>query len=369
MENLRKDADGGRVLSLDALRGFDMFWIIGGGTIFESLVEVWKHPVTETIRIQLEHVEWAGFRFEDLIFPTFIFLVGAVLPFSISRRAERGESPVRIHLHVLKRAAVLILLGLILNGLLRFNWTEMRWPGVLQRIGLCYFFAALIVLHTRWRTQAIIVGAVLLLYWMVTIGVPTPEHKAGDLTPERCLSSWIDQQLIPGRLYYTYGDNEGVISTFPAVCTALLGALAGQWLRSNRSGSRKAAGLALAGVACVILGYLWGFGFPLIKILWTSSYVLFAGGWSLLLLALFYWVIDVLGFRAWAFFFVVIGMNAITIYFLQNLVDFGRIAEFFLHGVANHAGIYAALILPLGAFLARWLFLWFLYRHRVFFKV
>ena len=107
MENLRKDVDGGRVLSLDALRGFDMFWIIGGGTIFESLVEVWKHPVTETIRVQLEHVKWEGFRFEDLIFPTFLFLVGAVLPFSLSRRVERGESPARIHLHILRRAAVL----------------------------------------------------------------------------------------------------------------------------------------------------------------------------------------------------------------------------------------------------------------------
>ncbi len=379
MENLRKDADGGRVLSIDALRGFDMFWIIGGGAIFESLVEVWKHPVTETIRIQLEHVEWIGFHFEDLIFPTFLFLVGAVLPFSISRRAERGESLVRIHLHVFKRAVVLVLLGLILNGLLRFNWTEMRWPGVLQRIGLCYFFAALIVLHTRWRTQAILIGVVLLAYWGVTKLVPVPwggdltpqasKYVIGDLTPQRCLSSYVDQKLIPGSLYYKYGDNEGILSTFPAICTALMGALAGQWLRSNRSGSRKAAGLALAGVACLAVGYLWGLLFPIIKILWTSSYVLFAGGWSLLLLALFYWVIDVLGFRAWAFFFVVIGMNAITIYFLQNLVDFGRIAEFFLHGVARHAGVLAALILPLGAFLARWLFLWFLYRHRVFFKV
>jgi len=382
VENLRKDTDGGRVLSIDALRGFDMFWIIGGGTIFESLVEVWKHPVTETIRVQLEHVEWRGFHFEDLIFPLFVFLVGVVLPFSISRRAERGESAFRIHLHVFRRAAVLILLGLLLNGLLRFNWAEMRWPGVLQRIGLCYFFAALIALHTRWRTQAILIGVVLLAYWGVTMLVPAPwgsgsgslepqaiKDTVGDLTPQRCLSSYVDQQLIPGSLYYKYGDNEGILSTFPAICTALLGALAGQWLRSSRSGSRKTLGLVLAGVACLTVGYVWGLVFPIIKILWTSSYVLYAGGWSLLLLALFYWVIDVLGFRAWAYFFVVIGTNAITIYFLQNLVDFERIAEFFLHGVARHAGVLAALLLPLGAFLARWLFLWFLYRHRVFFKV
>ena len=369
MENLRKDTEGGRVLSLDALRGFDMFWIIGGGTIFESLVDVWKHPVTETIRVQLEHVKWEGFRFEDLIFPTFVFLVGAVLPFSLSRRVERGESPWRIHLHIFRRAALLILLGLIYNGLLRFNWPQTRWPGVLQRIGLCYFFAALIVLHTKWRTQAIIVGVVLLAYWAVTMLVPVPGCAAGDLSMQGCLSSWVDHDLIPGSLYYKYGDNEGVLSTFPAVCTALLGALAGQWLRSTNPGSRKAAGLALAGVACLIVGYLWGLVFPIIKILWTSSYVLFAGGWSLLLLALFYWVIDVQGCRKWAYFFVVIGVNAITIYFLDGFVDFRHIAEFFLGGAAHHAGALQPLVLPLGAFLAAWLLLWFLYRHKIFFKV
>ncbi len=369
MENEQKSPASTRVLSIDALRGFDMFWIIGGGVLLESLVHVWNHPITRTIEQQLEHVEWEGFHLEDLIFPLFIFVVGAVLPFSLASRLERGQGFIRVHLHIIKRAAALILLGLIFNGLLNFEWSDMRWPGVLQRIGLCYLFAALIVLHTRWRTQAILVGAVLLLYWAVTMLVPVPGSEAGDLTMEGCLSSWIDQRLIPGVLYYTHGDNEGVISTFPAVCTALLGALAGHWLRSNRSGSRKTAGLALAGVACVVVGLLWSLAFPIIKILWTSSYVLFAGGWSLLLLALFYWVIDVMGFRRWAFFFVVIGMNAITIYFLQRFVEFDKIAKFFFSGIAKHAGLIAPLVLPFGALMIRWLLLYFLYRHRVFLKV
>jgi predicted acyltransferase len=282
---------------------------------------------------------------------------------------ERGQSSLVLHLHVVKRAVVLILLGMILNGLLQFNWSTMRWPGVLQRIGLCYFFAALIVMHTRWRTQAIVIAVVLLAYWAVTMLVAAPGYSAGDLTMQGCLSSYIDQRLIPGELYYGYGDNEGILSTFPAVCTALLGALAGQWLRSDRSGSRKAAGLALAGVVSLAVGYLWGFVFPIIKILWTSSYVLFAAGWSLLLLALFYWIIDVVGLKRWAFFFVVIGMNPITIYFLDGIIDFAGIAEGFLGGVAAHAGVYAALILPFGALMVRWLLLWFLYRHKIFFKV
>ena len=369
MENQQKDLMRERVLSIDALRGFDMFWIIGGGTVFESLVEVWKHPVTQTIRHQLDHVKWGGFHFEDLIFPLFVFLVGVVLPFSISRRVERGQSRAAIHLHVIKRTAGLILIGLVMNGLLDFNWSQMRWPGVLQRVALCYFFAALLVINTRWRTQAIVAGVVLLLYWAVTMLVPVPDFSAGDLTPEGCLSSYIDQHLIPGKLYYGYGDNEGIISTLPAVCTALLGALAGHWLRSNRTGSRKAAGLALAGVVCLIAGYLWGLVFPIIKILWTSSYVLFAGGWSLLLLALFYWVIDVRGYKKWAFFFVVIGTNAITIYFLQSFIGFDGIARSFLAGAAEHAGLVKPLVLPLGALMTGWLLLWFMYRRRIFVKL
>lgn len=358
-----------RVVSIDALRGFDMFWIIGGGTVLEHLVEVWDNPVTRTIKEQLEHVEWKGFHFEDLIFPLFLFIMGVVLPYSISRRRQKGQSSAIIHLHILKRSAVLIFLGLIFNNLQNFEWFQMRWPGVLQRIGVCYLFAAMIVVHTKWRTQAIIIGAVLVLYWLAAVLIPVPGHGADVMTMEGCLSSYIDQQLIPGELYYGYGDNEGFISTFPAVCTVLLGALAGYWLRSDRPGSKKAAYLAIAGIISVVAGYVWSFDFPIIKIIWTSSYTLFSGGWCLMLLALFYWIIDVKGYRRWTFFFVVIGVNPITIYFLQRFVDFGGIAEFFLSGVIANAGLLTPLVLPLGVLAVKWLFLWFLYRHKIFFKV
>jgi predicted acyltransferase len=369
LENDQKDLGGGRVVSIDALRGFDMFWIIGGGELFASLAEVWKHPVTQTIQCQLGHVEWEGFHFEDLIFPLFLFVVGVVLPFSVSRRLERGQSLGAVYLHVVKRTVMLILLGLVMNGLLRFDWPQMRWPGVLQRIGLCYFFAAILVIHTKWRTQAVVAAAILLLYWAVMMLIPVPGHGMGVLTAKGCLSSYIDQQLIPGTLYYVYGDNEGLISTLPAVCTALLGVLAGHWLGSNRSGARKAAGLTVAGLVCLITGYVWGLFFPIIKIIWTSSYVLYAGGWSLLLLALFYWLIDVKGYKKWALFFVIIGMNPITIYFLQSFVSFDGIAEFFLVGISERAGLFKPLVLAFGALTVKWLFLWFLYRRRIFFRI
>ncbi len=186
-----------------------MFWIMGSGTIFVSLDAIFKSPATRFIARQLEHVKWEGFRFEDLIFPLFLFIVGTVLPFSISRRIERGQSRRALYLHIFKRATVLILLGLILNGLLRFNWPQMRWPGVLQRIGLCYFFASLLVMNTKWRTQLIVAVGILLLYWAAMTLIPVPGYGPGVITPEACLSSYIDQHLLPGKIYeecYGYGD-------------------------------------------------------------------------------------------------------------------------------------------------------------------
>lgn len=358
-----------RVASIDALRGFDMFWIIGGEKVFSTLAKIWPNPATETIHQQLTHVKWEGFHFEDLIFPLFLFVVGVVLPFSISRRLERGQSRAKLYLHIVKRTVLLILLGLILNGLLHFNWPQMRWPGVLQRIGLCYFFAALLVMNTKWKTQAIVTGAILLLYWAAMMLIPVPSYGAGIITPQACLSSYVDQLLIPSKLYYGHGDNEGLISTLPAICSVLSGVLAGHWLLSNRSSNRKAIWLAIAGIASLIIGYVWGQFFPIVKNIWTSSFVLVGAGYSLLLLALFYWVIDVKGYKKWAFFFVVIGMNPITIYCLQWFVGFETIANFFIQGIADHTGIFNTLILAFSVLMVKWLLLFFLYRHKIFFKV
>jgi len=359
----------GRVYSIDALRGFDMFWIIGGGALFASLGKAFPHPVTEWIQVQLEHVTWRGFHFEDLIFPLFLFIMGAVLPFALSRRLELGQSRLNLFLHILRRTVLLILLGLMYNGLLNLEFSQMRWAGVLQRIGLCYFFTTLLVLFTRWRAQVIILLVILLGYWAAVMLIPVPGYGPGVITMEGCLPSYIDQLLLPGKLYYGYGDNEGLLSTLPAIATSLLGVLAGHWLRAPRSGNQKSVGLFLAGLLCLIIGYFWGIWFAVIKIIWTSSYVLVSAGWSLLLLAAFYWLIDVKGFRRWAFFFKVIGLNAITIYFLQRVVDFGSIGEFFFSGLYSHAGVFAPVVLAAGHLAVIWLFLCFLYRYKIFLKV
>ncbi len=365
-------AQGDRIASIDALRGFDMFWIIGGGAIFTSFARVWPNPVTQTISEQMEHVRWEGFRFEDLIFPLFLFIVGLVMPFSLLKRLDGGASRLKLYFRVLRRSIVLFLMGLILYGFLAFNLAEQRWMGVLQRIAICYLITAILVMNTKIRTQIVVFVSVLVLYWAAMALVPVPGYGAGVITPAGCLHSYVDQMLLGGRFneqFYGYGDAEGILSTFPAVCTTLLGVLAGYWLKANAGGGKKALVLAAAGLASLGIGYVWGMVFPIIKMIWTSSYVLVAGGWSLLLLALFYWVIDVKGYRRCAFFFVVIGMNAITIYFLQGFVNFESIAARLVPGVAERSGTAKPVVLPAATVAIEWLFLWFLYRNKIFFKV
>jgi predicted acyltransferase len=362
-----------RLTSIDALRGFDMFWIVGGDEVARVLCQWWGTPEALRLGEQFDHVEWEGFRFYDLIFPLFLFLVGVVLPFSL-RKYMTGAHPKS---HALqrtgRRVVLLFLLGLIYNGLLEFHFRDLRVAGVLQRIAVCYGIASLIFLFTKVRTQVVLFAAILVGYWALLMYVPSPEtSRVGDLARETNLAGYLDRHYLPGKIYkpyYGYGDNEGLLSTIPAVATALLGVLAGHWLLSDRNRWLKALGLAAAGGACLGLGLYWGRSFPIIKNLWTSSFVLVAGGWSLLLLALFYTVIDVLRLRAWAFFFVVIGVNAITIYMAKDIIPFDEIAKYFLGGAARHAASFRPAVVPIGALAIEWLFLLHLYRNRIFLRV
>jgi len=363
---------GERVASLDALRGFDMFWIIGGDAIVRSLPAVKDSALTRFLAAQVEHRPWEGFTFYDLVFPLFLFVIGAVMPYSLLKRAGQGERKKRLHLRVVRRSLILILLGLIAGGVLEFDFADMRWMGVLQRIGLCYLIVSVLVLNTRRRTQFGVFAAILLLYWAALALIPVPGFGPGRMTPEGSLHTFIDQNVLPGRFpaeFYGPGDSLGVLSTLTAACSVLLGVFAGYWLQAKSKAGTKTLGLLIGGVACLGIGYVWGLSFPIIKHIWTSSYVMWAGGWCLLLLAGFYWVIDVKGHSRWAFFFIVIGVNAILVYFGQQVVDFDGISKFFLAGVIASAGALGAVILPLGALGAKWLALLFLHRHRLFFRV
>jgi len=363
-----------RLVSIDALRGFDMFWIIGGDALARALCKWWDTPQAATIGEQFHHVEWEGFRFYDLIFPLFLFVVGTVIPFSL-KKYQTGDNP-RSHAlwRTIRRTAMMLVIALIYNGALKWDWANLRFVGVLQRIAVCYCVAALLYLFTSVRTQAITAVAILLGYWALLALVPAPETgMRGDYSKATNLAGWVDRHVLPGRImagYYGTGDNEGLLSTIPAVATALLGVLAGEWLLSARKPGIKALGLLGAGALCVAAGYGWGHVFPIIKNLWTSSFVLVAGGFSLLLLGLFYLVIDVWKVRGWSFFFVVIGMNAITIYVTQSIVKFPDIRDYFLGGTLALLSPPVALIAgAIGVLVLKWLFLYHLYRTKTFLRV
>jgi predicted acyltransferase len=358
-----------RVLSVDALRGFDMFWIIGADALFLSLLGHVDHPWSRQLAMQLEHAEWEGFRFYDLIFPLFLFLVGCAIPYSLEKYRS---NPSEVYARITRRVIALILLGLLANGILQFDWQNLRVAGILQRIGLCYGAAALIYLHSGPRLQWLVFGFILLAYWAVLAWIPTPDGIAGDLSAESNLAGWLDRQLLPGRIpekYYGYGDNEGILSTLPAIGTVLSGIMTAHLLRSSMAELWKVLGMLVAGGACIAVGFAWSPWFPIIKNLWTSSFVLVATGYSLLLLAAFYWLIDVMGFRRWAFAFTLIGLNAITIYIAQRFIDFDHTANYFLGGLAAAAGSWSTTVLLAGSLAAKILFLWFLYRQRLFLRV
>jgi predicted acyltransferase len=358
----------GRVFSIDALRGFDMFWIMGGEALCVALLKLVNTPVALQMAEQFDHSEWNGFTFYDLIFPLFIFIVGASIPFALAKRMQ-GNDKKTIYWHILSRTLKLVFFGFLVNGLLNFNFSEQRWAGVLQRIGISYGIASIIVMNTRIKTQGIIVVSILLLYWAAMVLIPVPGFGAGVISPEGNLASYIDRMLLPGRFCcFTFGDNEGLLSTFPAIATCLLGVLSGQWLRSSYDKIKKTLGLFVGGIACLLIALIWNLVFPINKLIWTSSYVLYAGGWSLLLLCLFYWIMDVKGYQKWSFPFLVIGMNAITIYLVQALFRFSTITDIFVHGFIKSFGDYQSAFFIACTLTIKWLFLYFLYKQKIFLK-
>ncbi|MCL4416548.1 MAG: DUF5009 domain-containing protein [Actinobacteria bacterium] len=367
----------GRILSIDALRGFDMLWILGASELAIALLTLKKTTWTLRLAQEFDHVSWNGFAFYDLIFPLFLFIVGLVIPFSLAKyRQENGNLRINFksaYIRIITRTLLLFFLGLLVNGLLDFNFSSMRWPGVLQRIAICYFFASIITLYLPSRFQpmiiGIILGAILIGYWAVMKFVPVPGVGFANLSPQGNLAGYLDRLIIPGRLYYQSGDNEGLISTLPALGTTLLGVLTGFLLKADKTQIFKIKWILISGVSSLILGIAWSFNFPVNKILWTSSYVLFAGGLSLLLLGLFYWLIDYKGYKKWAFSFIVIGMNAITIYVVQALFDFGILVDILIHGFVDRMGNFREVFFWICMVAIKWLFLYFLYKKKIFLKI
>ncbi len=363
-----------RLLSLDALRGFDMFWIMGGGTISVGLSTLTGWPVFEWWTDQLKHVDWHGFRFYDMIFPLFLFIAGISFPFSLAKRKELGEPVRKIYRHIIGRGLILVLLGIIYNNGIRFDFDSMRYGSVLGRIGLAWMFGAIIYMNAGRNFRLVWFGLILIGYWLLLLIFPA--HDLGSTDPfsqEGNLASYIDRLLMPGKLLRDNHDPEGIFSTLPAIGTALLGMFTGEFMMSKFLSDKpfkKVLYLVITGVVFIIIGKLWDIVFPINKNLWSSSFVCFVGGLSLLLFALFYLIIDVLEYKKWAFFFVVIGLNPITIYLTGRIINFGNANKFFFKGLTDiMPETWTPLINGIGITAIGWTFLYILYRKKIFLRV
>ncbi|MEZ6099029.1 MAG: hypothetical protein R3E01_08660 [Pirellulaceae bacterium] len=361
-----------RLVSIDALRGFDMFWIIGADEVAHALQKANSSEVVQVIGQQLDHVAWEGFRFYDLIFPLFVFVIGVSSVFSLSRLQDKyGQATA--YRRVIVRSLLLYLLGLFYYGALRRDdGPEMfRYVGVLQRLAICYLGGSLLFLNLRVRGLLTALVVLLVGYWAMLALIPVPGTGAGNFAEGQNLTNWFDANYLPGYKWDGQWDPEGVLSHIPAIGTAILGLLAGIILhRKDFAPWRKVGLLVAAGAACLLLGWAWSIPFPMIKKLWTSSYVLIAGGCSFLLMAIFYIVIDIWSFRFWARPFVWIGMNAITIYMLTHLIDFKDLVRRVLHeqwvdAMAPYGQtVVTSLALLLAVLVCRWL-----YRRQIFLRL
>ncbi|RNL56659.1 acyltransferase family protein [Pedobacter jejuensis] len=391
-----------RLISLDALRGFDMFWIVSGEGIFHGLAngikdenELVRNPTNWVIATndnlsvfekflvgisnQLHHSHWNGFTFYDLIFPLFIFISGVSMPFSYQKyfddKKTNSALTKKIYTALIKRTLILLILGVIINGLFKWNGYEnTRFASVLGRIALSTFFAAVIYLNCSLRKQIIWFSTILIGYYLIMQFVPVPNFGAGIFTPEGNLSAYIDRQFLPGKLHRVVYDPEGLLSTIPAVCSALIGVFVGTFIKStyiNLNPKKKVLVLLATGLLSISIGLIWSLIFPINKTMWTSSFVLFAGGFSILLFAVFYFVIDVKSFKNWSMPLVWFGTNSILIYvFAHGLFNFESTATFLFGGIIDKIpSVYQQAGVWTGVLIIQLFLLKFLYDKKLFLKI
>ncbi|EDY16583.1 conserved hypothetical protein [Chthoniobacter flavus Ellin428] len=395
----------GRLVSLDALRGFDMFWIVGAGAVIQSLDKMCRTPFTAGLAWQFKHVHWKGLHCYDVIFPLFLFIIGISIVFSLDKALATGGKA-QVLTRVARRSVLLFALGVLYYGGFMKPWPNVQLGGVLPRIALCYLAAALIYTFIR-STRGLLAAAAALLigYWALLAFVPFPDlqlrkpvveeiaERIGSDSPAaiaaavpervhglyeeyRNLANYVDFLYMPGRKAQFYFINEGLLSTIPSIALSLFGAVAGLLLKNQKVlPRRKIAWLVGAGVAFIVLGRVWAIDLPLIKRIWTSSFILVATGWSALMLALFYYIVDVKQWRKWCQPFIWIGCNALTVYVAAQVLNFDTMAERFAGGdvqdffdthIASGCGdlVIDLISLSIAIFFAR-----FLYQRKIFLRV
>lgn len=362
-----------RLLSIDALRGFDMLLIAGGGAFVSLLHGKTGWRWVDAIAEQFEHPTWNGFTFYDFIFPLFLFIAGVSLTFSIRSAKQKGFTNKQIYRKVFIRMLVLILLGILYKNapVPIFEPSNIRFGSVLGRIGLATFVTTLLLLNYNWRKRIYWIAGILLSYYAMLFLIPVPGYGAGDLSFEGNLVGWFDRTFMPGRLLQGTYDELAILTQFPAMCLTIFGSLAGEWLQEESiSDQRRVSTLIGAGLILMLLGLVWSIHLPINKHLWTSSFILLTAGLANIFLALFYWMIEVMGWSKWAFFFKVIGMNSLLIYLGYRFIDFNYTSELLFSGVYNiSAEKWHPVFRAVGALILIWTGLYIMYRNKIFVKV
>lgn len=367
-----KKAPVKRLRSLDALRGFDMFWIVGGSALISALAKYTQLGWLERMAAEFHHAKWVGFTFYDLIFPLFLFLAGVALPYSLGSKLEQGASKLKLTFKVLKRVALLVLLGIVYNGGLALRpLLETRVCSVLGFIGLAYGVAALVFIYSKPKFHFAWVVGLLLGYWISLQLFAAPLYEAGTYTAEGNLAGYVDRNLLPWKVHAVHFDPEGVLGIISAAALPLAGAIVGQLLRADKPRDwQKVLVLLLAAPVLFGISTLWSSSMPFIKQMWTSSFVVHCMAWSVLLTAVFYLVIDVLGLWRWSYFFMIIGLNPITIYLGTRIVDVRHSSDFLFGGLAGKYEQPLQQVILVAAYcLTWWVVLWYMHRRKIYLRV
>jgi predicted acyltransferase len=352
-----------RIQSIDALRGLDMLAIIFADNFFRSLNKAFDNPLTQGMAEQFQHASWIGFRVYDMVMPLFLFLVGAVIPFSLSKYTNKTSNGKKVYYRIIKRFIILFILGWIVQGnLLHWDLSKFKiFSNTLQAIAMGYLFSSIFYLNFKTKYLYLIFGTCITIY-ALALGLFN-----NDLQPDNNLAIIIDKYL-----FGTFEDNTKytwALSSINFTATVLSGLFAGLILKSKNSDFNKLKKLVLLGVGFIIGGLIFNQIQPSIKIIWTSAFVFISSGISYLLLALFFWLIDIKKFRKWSFWLKVIGMNAIFAYVTSHVIYYRGISHKLLFGLKQHIGDFYDLINCIGGFLILYFILWYMYKNKSFIKI
>jgi predicted acyltransferase len=360
-----------RVVSVDALRGFDMFWIMGGDMAFKGLDNIFHNRISGFLKTQMDHVDWLGFHFYDIIMPLFLFLVGVSMVYSYRKRLSASTSDIPIWKHTIKRVLILWILGMIVQGnLLTYDANHIDfYTNTLQAIAGGYLIATVFILYMPVRIQVLSTAGLMLAYWAILALIPIGGTTANAYDPEGNVAMYVEKAVMG--TFIGWGTYTWIVSTLNFGATVMLGVFAGYIMQSDQQKMRKFWLYVISGFSLIAIALIWDIWHPIIKHIWTSSFVLFSGGICVLMLALFYLIIDVWNFRKGTRWLIILGSNAIFAYVAWHLFEkqFVGVAEVFLNGLKPWIENGFETLRYIGGFMVIYLILWYMYKNKTFIKI